>query len=88
MLPPGDQISKHEGVTLYDERGVAGLDSLSLINFMVFIEQKIQNASGISLNVLHFLNSGENGNPLQNIGILADALTDYLTSSQTARREL
>lgn len=49
LLPDEYKIEKSADTLLFDKSGKRGLDSLSLINFIVAVERKIEKNFGISV---------------------------------------
>jgi acyl carrier protein len=80
LLPEDQQVAKDRAAILIDEG--TNLDSLSVINLLVFIEDEISGALGIELSL-----TGEDdsvalpGEALRTLGNLVDAIDDIVSAS-------
>lgn len=80
LLPEDQQVAKDRAAILIDEG--TSLDSLSVINLLVFIEDEISGALAIELSL-----TGEDdtvdlpGEALRTLGNLVDAIDDLVSAS-------
>ncbi len=74
LLPPDVRLAKSTDTILFGSGG--GLDSLGQINFLVALEQKIEENLSISINFMDVAANSQQDNPLATI----ETLTDYISS--------
>ena len=80
LLPEDQQLAKDRAAILIDDG--TNLDSLSVINLLVFIEDEISRAFGIELSLTGEDDTAElPGEALRNIGNLIDAIDDLESAS-------
>ncbi len=73
ILPPEEMLEKSQNTLIFDRSG--GLDSLSLTNFIVLIEQKIEETFGIAVTLVDAMLMAQENSPFRT----ASNLTDYIT---------
>jgi len=83
QLPKEKQLEKFDDAPIFDKRRGAGLDSLVLLNFIVTVEQKIEEEFGRSINLTDERALSQNHSPFTNIGTLARYMAEILSEEKS-----
>lgn len=75
FLPPESRLEKTSETVLSDKFAQGALDSLGMVNFIIALEQLIDQEMGVSLSLADDLIISEQHNPFQTVGILADNIS-------------
>lgn len=70
ILPKDRHLTKTSETCLFGEK--SELDSLGLVNFIIAVEQKIQETSGISITLADERAMSQKNSPFRNIAMLVE----------------
>ena len=82
FLPSERRLEKASETVLSNKSGQGALDSLGMVNFIVALEQLIDEEMGVSLSLADDLIISEEHNPFQTVGILADNISALLKENK------
>jgi acyl carrier protein len=69
QLPPQTRLEKSPGTVLFGDAST--LDSLTFINLLVAIEDRVSRAGGPAIGLLDEVSKGDEATPLRTIGTVA-----------------
>ena len=78
LLPPERRLEKTADTVLSDKSTEGSLDSLGMVNFIIALEQIIEEETQVSLSLADDLVISEEDNPFQTVGVLADNISAIL----------
>ena len=79
LLPSARRLAKTADTILSEKSEQGSLDSLGMVNFIVALEQIIEEEMQVSLSLADDLVISEEQNPFQSVGVLADNINALLT---------
>jgi len=85
LLPSERRLDKTPETVLSNKSSQGALDSLGMVNFIIALEQLIDEKLGVSLSLADDLIISEEHNPFQTVGILADNINTLLKENKMAR---
>lgn len=78
QLPPAQRLADDEETIIFDSRSGEGLDSLSLINFVIICEQKLEEELGCVMDLSSAMTNADEVNPFASVATLAVAIGSRL----------
>ena len=84
QLPEERQLKKLTGAVLFGASG--GLDSLGLVNLIVDVEQKIEDAFGVTINLADEKAISQKNSPFATIETLAAYISLLLEGSENVKK--
>ncbi|HJP17362.1 MAG TPA: hypothetical protein QF468_01750 [Nitrospinota bacterium] len=80
LLPDEQKLTKSENTKLYGTDGQ--LDSLGMVNFIVALEQKIEEDNGMTAELVNETTMSLNESPFQNVNMLTNYLHQLLNEGK------
>ena len=85
LLPSDKRLEKASETVLSSKFAQGSLDSLGMVNFIIALEQLIEEELGVSVSLADDLIISEEHNPFQTVGMLADNISALLKENKAVQ---